>query len=174
MRPRKNIVFETWNPDYRFRFENRAPDWWSCAIGCISDYLDKKPSWMLYEFSHQIFWAMRCSTSFWLDFHGTRQKRMVDRKVYTGDSIGRSYRLHWNLNRYHQKEEDSRPIYLDFDRSIDAHKFVKFSGQLVHWDGIGKPIKECKKISIFKCLSLIHIWRCRRSTLCRSRWSPYH
>ena len=23
-------------------------------------------------------------------------------------------------------------------------------------------------------LSLIHIWRCRRSTLCRSRWSPYH
>ena len=25
-----------------------------------------------------------------------------------------------------------------------------------------------------KILSLIHIWRCRRSTLCRSRWSPYH
>ena len=25
-----------------------------------------------------------------------------------------------------------------------------------------------------KDLSLIHIWRCRRSTLCRSRWSPYH
>ena len=23
-------------------------------------------------------------------------------------------------------------------------------------------------------LSLIHIWRCRRSTLCRSRWLPYH
>ena len=26
----------------------------------------------------------------------------------------------------------------------------------------------------FLNLSLIHIWRCRRSTLCRSRWSPYH
>ena len=26
----------------------------------------------------------------------------------------------------------------------------------------------------FLVLSLIHIWRCRRSTLCRSRWSPYH
>ena len=25
-----------------------------------------------------------------------------------------------------------------------------------------------------RLLSLIHIWRCRRSTLCRSRWSPYH
>ena len=29
-------------------------------------------------------------------------------------------------------------------------------------------------INIFLFLSLIHIWRCRRSTLCRSRWSPYH
>ena len=28
---------------------------------------------------------------------------------------------------------------------------------IIHWD-----------------LSLIHIWRCRRYSLCRSRWSPYH
>ena len=28
--------------------------------------------------------------------------------------------------------------------------------------------------TIISYLSLIHIWRCRRSTLCRSRWSPYH
>ena len=27
---------------------------------------------------------------------------------------------------------------------------------------------------VLSLLSLIHIWRCRRSTLCRSRWSPYH
>ena len=27
---------------------------------------------------------------------------------------------------------------------------------------------------VIVALSLIHIWRCRRSTLCRSRWSPYH
>ena len=25
-----------------------------------------------------------------------------------------------------------------------------------------------------RLLSLIHIWRCRRSYACRSRWSPYH
>ena len=30
------------------------------------------------------------------------------------------------------------------------------------------------KINSIFPLSLIHIWRCRRSTLCRSRWSPYH
>ena len=31
-----------------------------------------------------------------------------------------------------------------------------------------------EKRAIIIYLSLIHIWRCRRSTLCRSRWSPYH
>ena len=30
------------------------------------------------------------------------------------------------------------------------------------------------RLSNLYSLSLIHIWRCRRSTLCRSRWSPYH
>ena len=37
----------------------------------------------------------------------------------------------------------------------------------------------CVKISLLynssvKDLSLIHIWRCRRYAVCRSRWSPYH
>ena len=52
--------------------------------------------------------------------------------------------------------------------------------------GMGKgggtcpPWKCCKifcALSVIvkrRGLSLIHIWRCRRSTLCRSRWSPYH
>ena len=30
------------------------------------------------------------------------------------------------------------------------------------------------QILIYIYLSLIHIWRCRRSYACRSRWSPYH
>ena len=36
-------------------------------------------------------------------------------------------------------------------------------------------LKEaCARWNYVNSLSLIHIWRCRRSTLCRSRWSPYH
>ena len=41
-------------------------------------------------------------------------------------------------------------------------------------------IWECSREKSFSCyfqdqgLSLIHIWRCRRVTVCRSRWSPYH
>ena len=34
--------------------------------------------------------------------------------------------------------------------------------------------EQNKGIYKMENLSLIHIWRCRRSTLCRSRWSPYH
>ena len=38
---------------------------------------------------------------------------------------------------------------------------------------LSELISLLKKIpSIY--LSLIHIWRCRRSYACRSRWSPYH
>ena len=33
---------------------------------------------------------------------------------------------------------------------------------------------ELSFVHSVRLLSLIHIWRCRRSTLCRSRWSPYH
>ena len=35
-------------------------------------------------------------------------------------------------------------------------------------------ITEMPKRRLFQDLSLIHIWRCRRYSLCRSRWSPYH
>ena len=37
-------------------------------------------------------------------------------------------------------------------------------------------IRRCSSFmrAFLRTLSLIHIWRCRRSTLCRSRWSPYH
>ena len=34
--------------------------------------------------------------------------------------------------------------------------------------------KHNPKIFLTICLSLIHIWRCRRNLPCRSRWSPYH
>ena len=37
--------------------------------------------------------------------------------------------------------------------------------------GFGYAASRSRKSHV---LSLIHIWRCRRSTLCRSRWSPYH
>ena len=35
-------------------------------------------------------------------------------------------------------------------------------------------IKKYSTITAVSQLSLIHIWRCRRSYACRSRWSPYH
>ena len=39
--------------------------------------------------------------------------------------------------------------------------------------GIFREANQAKHIRVLK-LSLIHIWRCRRYSLCRSRWSPYH
>ena len=40
----------------------------------------------------------------------------------------------------------------------------------VSWTDVHSIIRT----SVHHRLSLIHIWRCRRSYACRSRWSPYH
>ena len=39
---------------------------------------------------------------------------------------------------------------------------------------IGIRIASALVAAVARLLSLIHIWRCRRDVLCRSRWSPYH
>ena len=42
-----------------------------------------------------------------------------------------------------------------------------------HFRSLVSAVQSTQKLCLVS-LSLIHIWRCRRSTLCRSRWSPYH
>ena len=68
--------------------------------------------------------------------------------------------------------------------SIFLHKCV-FDMSNLHWRAthillvIVCPKKAWathteEQLMSFWYLSLIHIWRCRRYSLCRSRWSPYH
>ena len=56
--------------------------------------------------------------------------------------------------------------------------YLMFFFQILSWFGNGssEPISFGWRTETGpgEWLSLIHIWRCRRSTLCRSRWSPYH
>ena len=58
--------------------------------------------------------------------------------------------------------------------NIEQKSQIKYLGVFIDehlkWDAHLQHINN----KITKNLSLIHIWRCRRSTLCRSRWSPYH
>ena len=52
-----------------------------------------------------------------------------------------------------------------------SHHFLERESTHLNWNNhcvCGKQNRD----TLY--LSLIHIWRCRRSTLCRSRWSPYH
>ena len=49
---------------------------------------------------------------------------------------------------------------------MERNQKILFLLENDRWDGLS---------GILTCtLSLIHIWRCRRSYACRSRWSPYH
>eukprot|EP00826_Nyctotherus_ovalis_P013274 TRINITY_DN1355_c0_g1_i4.p1 TRINITY_DN1355_c0_g1~~TRINITY_DN1355_c0_g1_i4.p1 ORF type:complete len:237 (+),score=68.20 TRINITY_DN1355_c0_g1_i4:170-880(+) len=63
----------------------------------------------------------------------------------------------------------------DAPESSDRYRFEVASEDVVilGTDGLfdNLSVEEIRKVVN---LSLIHICRCRRSTLCRSRWSPYH
>ena len=61
-------------------------------------------------------------------------------------------------------------LLIHFDGAIDAGA----AGRMA----IGQLLRSLhnERVATFDAdtLSLIHIWRCRRSFACRSRWSPYH
>ena len=52
-------------------------------------------------------------------------------------------------------------------------KYVSNKGSFICVAEKMNDLKQ-RRQSGYQDLSLIHICRCRRSTLCRSRWSPYH
>ena len=56
-------------------------------------------------------------------------------------------------------------------KSLIKWNEVKWKFPVLAWYAYSRFSFSCR---ISKYLSLIHIWRCRRSTLCRSRWSPDH
>ena len=60
----------------------------------------------------------------------------------------------------HQRKIYSYHEHLTFPGNYRSHNLTDPSEILGLLDHLG--------------LSLIHIWRCRRPRVCRSRWSPYH
>ena len=70
---------------------------------------------------------------------------------------------------------------LDLGQLNKQFDIIESVGVLHHMDNPmegWKVLTDCLKpdglMLIGLYLSLIHIWRCRRYSLCRSRWSPYH
>ena len=52
------------------------------------------------------------------------------------------------------------------------YRCVDFVGRFFLLGRGSGPLNSYSREAIW--LSLIHIWRCRRYAVCRSRWSPYH
>ena len=97
---------------------------------------------------------------------------------------------HWELHRVHlvaiklgwnplKSKSYIRKRYQMIHETLNSCKLslLTFStGKRIHF--LVKSFSPCRFKSFPECpiklLSLIHIWRCRRYSLCRSRWSPYH
>ena len=95
-------------------------------------------------------------------------------KVLMKTFMGRTWRTRGNFKLYDWK---CGLLRCNFDlyweatfHKIASHALHEFPSKFA--DLYRKWGKFLASIVLF--LSLIHIWRCRRSTLCRSRWSPYH
>ena len=86
---------------------------------------------------------------------------------------------------YHSEanHESQKKVFKIMERKL--YNFIMMPAMLLSWlfgvlllHSLGFSVfsELWMQIKIFAVivLSLIHIWRCRRSTLCRSRWSPYH
>ena len=59
--------------------------------------------------------------------------------------------------------------------SINVNKwhFIRIHNISIHANKINW-LPDATFLVVIHNLSLIHIWRCRRYAVCRSRWSPYH
>ena len=91
------------------------------------------------------------------------------------------------LSRVHQRHRRQADRRQTDTQTTDGISIAYSKRNVIRWRllkmWITKDISPCAGIPVtLHCpstvitikLSLIHIWRCRRSTLCRSRWSPYH
>ena len=79
-----------------------------------------------------------------------------------------------------KKNNTSANVYMSVYQFTSHLLYTTLWQEPSHWSAIvqqllGFPCKGTVSYQVLvQSLSLIHIWRCRRSTLCRSRWSPYH
>ena len=90
----------------------------------------------------------------------------------------------WQESRNYTAALGSRSV----DHVVDILHMLKYGPRLsdhlvdirvemwvkISWPLVDIHVEMWVKISWPLVLSLIHIWRCRRDVLCRSRWSPYH
>ena len=114
------------------------------------------------DYSKPSFWICRTFSI------GTMRVLSVQREINGASpstSQGLQYRMSsyctaWRCITYHNKNQatKSQLTEADMTRWRPAR-----AGLRPNWAWCCSPF-----------LSLIHIWRCRRSYACRSRWSPYH
>ena len=87
-----------------------------------------------------------------------------------------SIEIRLNFKRF--KKFDPKKIKFGPNRSNENQIRSKFDPMKIKFGPNSIQIKsnsiEKRPIKANQLLSLIHIWRCRRYSLCRSRWSPYH
>ena len=103
------------------------------------------------------------------------------------EDSGQCIPFHVQCNGFNDCVDSSDEKYQGCQMKINAYEFASKNSVIAVWGIINMVLGICGNLmtivaipfSMWKrrhgiYLSLIHIWRCRRSYACRSRWSPYH
>ena len=79
------------------------------------------------------------------------------------------------FNEYKFSKKYSRDLLVAFKLDATKKRYKDWSELLHYCKFSANPVgRFVINTTYSQMLSLIHIWRCRRYSLCRSRWSPYH
>ena len=95
------------------------------------------------------------------------------------------FRRDFCCKKKRQKEEERNMDQKSDDEAVNSIQTRSSSWESLNTTGwyikislcmcpIDIDISESNLMDSVQSLSLIHIWRCRRNSACRSRWSPYH
>ena len=109
--------------------------------------------------------------SVWLLYYDDVGRRLIYQNVQLF-IMSKSDILHLAIFKYslHKVRETILHRKYQLIPAIKSGPFLTVCNLCIWWCRKVIHIPNCSVLY----LSLIHIWRCRRSTLCRSRWSPYH
>ena len=136
---------------------------WNKTLKYFQNYFKIILFHMLPRHTHSLFcWYSLCytqstvSNSKQINGNGSAVAMRVQKAVLCRSPMFRHSARHQSRLQYHRQE-------------AGAWRGVPVCHQITLLGDRGSEVQEtCLR------LSLIHIWRCRRSYACRSRWSPYH
>ena len=160
--------------DLSFLQDKSRWNWREFLIWLLHGHLFVIPSPIVSEYFHR--WSSECTAILIIHYSPFLSP------THTYAKLIKSLDLIWSKPSYKPSFTIFKCLKIALDNGLDCEQWSQRSYVHVRSAQLGLKVVSIHMAKHVNAsiswpvmyLSLIHIWRCRRSTLCRSRWSPYH